>query len=113
MDSDACILCVLPPENKGIIFCRRNDFEVYKGNCLPGVASLLDGIARQIAEAEPLQPNDSSDQQTVSERDEDMEKQLVKAFTSQLVPLCLNSKNKKHVDPRVPKSFSEACNFPG
>ena len=52
MDSDTRLIRVFTPENKGIIFCRRTDFKVYKGERLPGVASLLDGIARQANEGE-------------------------------------------------------------
>ena len=54
MQSDTTILRVYVPETKSVMLTRIQDFRPYSNETLPGVASLLDGLARE-SELEGIQ----------------------------------------------------------
>ena len=103
MHSDTTILRVYVPHSKSIIFTRAADFKKYTLDRLPGVDSLLDGLARQ------------SELETSTEKQDSVaEEQLVQAMSAiQLTrpTLCLSAKRKRF-DGDLPKSFAEACKNP-
>ncbi len=97
---DLVLINVFIPQPNVIIDVRVDDFRVQDKNGLPGVETLLDGIAKQLAkeqeEAKAIQ----------------QEARLVYAFLSAhlLLPKCISAKKK--FDPNVPLSFEDACQFP-
>jgi len=102
MDSSTRLAKVYIPYTKQTISVRRSDFKEYKGNILPSVEALLDGIARQVAQ----------------EREENEalqgEAMLIKAFLSVRLnyPEAFSVSKKTRSDPTLPRSFNEACRYP-
>jgi len=102
MASDTTLIKVYIPQTKQIIHVRRNDFKKYHGNILPGVEVLLDGIAKQVEK--DGQASKETQNETI----------LYNTFISarSILPTCLVGKKKKF-DPNVPRSFDNACQYPG
>ena len=107
MESDTTILRVYVPETKSVMLTRAKDFRPYEKEQLPGVASILDGLARQ-TEIEGI---DNSDGQ-----EEDV---LIKAFnifcpttlplhTSLIKPRNQTMSRSSKPDSRIPSSFHNA-----
>ena len=100
MESDTSLFRIYVPYMKKILKVRTHYFRVCKSEQLPGISSLLDGIARQ-SELE-VEPEDEYFAEDV----------LAQAFQAFTIPLrdalsCASSK-RTHVDHRIPKSFMEA-----
>lgn len=60
MESNSNIILVFVPTSKSIRILRRADFHPIKGNILPEISSLLDGISRK-DESEDLSNNNGTD----------------------------------------------------
>ena len=88
-----------------MIVVRRDDFIIIQDESLPGISALLDGILRQL------------EQEEKEENPETSEQQLINPFTAvsaeRLLIAYISNKRKEKYDPNVPKSFSEACEYPG
>ena len=78
MESDTTILRVYVPETKSVMLTRAQDFRPYKKKQLLGVASILDGLARQ-TEIEGI---DNSDEQA-----EDVPMKALNIFCPTTLPL--------------------------
>ncbi len=102
MESDTRLIKVFIPHRKSFKIIRRTDFRKYKGDYLPGVEALLDGIAKQVEVEERLQ------------KETNAEAMLIKSFVATHITkaLCLASK-KQRIDPNLPSNFDEACEYPG